>query len=550
MKLEDILSILEERGEKWMNVNQPIEIIGTPKSGMNGTAKIDFYPRQIAYCCKKEKEIELIADKGGLTTSPESCIIEDSILRTETRVGDLSNDKGKGIGYSCKKDDAPISNKDAFKRKIDEMTESSLKEGLQNYWKYHVEYAEYENDKFKKFSREEPVNYVEGQKKLSVRINRLGRILEETSEYLCKIKGVEDSIAKASIKRVDRLFISLERDFEKGIAKRIIKTSDIGAYVSIYATMRDKENKSVEYQETICDVNIGRALRKDRIWKITKELEKKVKERIDCEIQPSGGYPIIMDGRALGVLFHEGAMAHLLSARFIDEDHATTFEGKIGQKIMPEFISLYNDSTKEKQWGSYKYDEEGIQTQRIPIIENGILKNYLQDRTTSGRRNTKSNGCSRESNEDIGYSSEHLTEPRIGILEVKTSHKYRFPDLVKRMNEICKKRGLDYGLLVEGGGGEVFTGTGEFRIDPTYLYRIYIDGRIVPVSSAYILGNPYVMLNQIEMLGGKDHRGYGFCGCDSGFVHTQEIAPYGLLTNAEIRKTGEDAPRKLEKPEK
>ena len=59
-----------------------------------------------------------------------------------------------------------------------------------------------------------------------------------------------------------------------------------------------------------------------------------------------------------------------------------------------------------------------------------------------------------------------------------------------------------------------------------------------------------MMLNQLEMVGGEYSRGYGFCGSDSGFVHTQEISPYGFLTNVEVRKLGEDAPRRLKSERK
>lgn len=320
--------------------------------------------------------------------------------------------------------------------------------------------------------------------------------------------------------------------------------------------IEDRKGQEIEYYQNLAGFNQEEIFNRGRILARIKTLEHKVRKRIDCEIQPSGVYPVIMDGRALGVLFHEGAVAHLLSAKNIDEDHATTFEGKIGEKIMPSFISLYNDSTKEGEWGAYKYDEEGIKSQRIPIIENGILKNYLHDRTTAGRRNIKSNGCSRASNDTDGLSyydidsNNYFTEPRISILEVKSSVNHKLGDLVKRMTAVCREKGLDYGLLVEGGGGEVFTGTGQFQINPDFIYRIYTNGKIVPVSSAYILGNPYVMLNQLEMVGGKYIRDYGFCGSDSGFVHTQEISPYGFITNVEVRKIGEDSPRRLKSERK
>ncbi|MFH0831584.1 MAG: TldD/PmbA family protein [archaeon] len=546
---------MENSAEKWMSVNQSRAVTGTPKIGKNSVHQIDFYPRQIAFCLKKEEEIELVADKGGLTTAPDACLIKDNILRVETRVGDLIDEQGNGVGYSCYNQDAPIRGSSAMKRKIDEITENALKTALQNYWKYHAEYTEFRNDKFKKLSKEESVDYREKEKHINVNAEEVGGILERITSRLCNMKGIRDCWAKASVQRVNRDLVSFERTAENGINKRIVSTSDVGAYFRVSVTLEDKEGREVEYSQNRAGLIPENILNKNKIFSDLSNLERKIKERVDCEVQPSGVYPVIMDGTALGVLFHEGAVAHLLSAKCIDEDYATTFEGKIGEKIMPAFLSLYNDPTKEGEWGSYNYDEEGVRSQRIPIIENGILKNYLHDRTTAGRRGIKSNGCSRASNDCRGLdyydidTNNYFTEPRISILEVKSSVNHKFEDLVNRMISVCRQKGLDYGLLVEGGGGEVLTGTGEFKLAPDIISRIYTNGKIVPVSSAYLLGNPYVMLNQLEMVGGKYARGFGYCGSDSGFVHTQEISPYGFLTNVEVRKLGNDSPRRL-KPER
>lgn len=133
MPQDSLLELLCQQAEKWIQVNQSREIVGTPKTGKNSTHKIDFYPRQIAYCLKKEEEIELVADKGGLTTAMDACLIKDNIVRVETRVGDLIDDAGKGVGYACYKEDAPIDNLPAIERKLDKVSENALKTAFQNY---------------------------------------------------------------------------------------------------------------------------------------------------------------------------------------------------------------------------------------------------------------------------------------------------------------------------------------------------------------------------------------------------------------------------------
>jgi predicted Zn-dependent protease len=549
MQQDSLLELLCLQGEKWMNINQAREIIGTSQNGLNSVHRVDFYPRQISYTYNEITNIKLIADDGGLITNPDSSTKRNYKLRVEARVGDLDNSLGHGVGHKWCEEDIPFKNIKAMKRVINNLTDSVLKSAFKDYWSYHAALCELDEDKFKKLSEEEPVEYIEEEKQLNFDINSLSKILEEASDYLYKLGEVESSQVAATIQKVNRRFVNLERKANGEIIRGKIFTSKVAAYIDFLVKVMDKNNQIIEYKHRIADLDIKKVLNKESIESAYKFLGEEVKKRLNCEVQESGLFPAIFNGAALGTLVHEGLAAHLLSAKYIDEEHATTFKGKIGKRILPSFISIYNDPTKKGEWGYYEYDEEGVKSRRIELVKDGILMNLLHDRSTAGKIGIKSNGCSRQGKLEDDDSEDKeskgvVTEPRIGILEVKTSNPETFEKLIKKLIAICKRRGLEYGLLVEGATGDVGIETGEFRIYPRMLSRIYTDGRIVPVSSAYILGNPYNMLNDIKALGGKVMVERGFCGSDSGYIYTSEIAPYALISRVEVRQIENDKKKK------
>ncbi|PIU76233.1 hypothetical protein COS75_00225 [Candidatus Pacearchaeota archaeon CG06_land_8_20_14_3_00_35_12] len=549
MNKDKIIRFLSRQAEKWMNANQCREINGTPKTGNSGKHKIDFYPRQILYSYIDKTETNFMANSGGLISDPKHSTKKEFKLRTEARIGDLDNSVGHGVGHKCQESDMPLKSMKAFERECDELTDSVLKLALKEYFDYHSSFCEYDEDKFQKFSEEEPVIFSEKEKELKFGKKEIIEALEETSDALYKIKKVESAQVTATVQKVNRGLVNLERTLDGKKNKSQIFTSNVAAYVHYFVGMRDKNKQIIQYSERLADFDLEKVLNKKAIWNKCNSFIKDLMKRINCEVQDSGLYPAIFDGSATGILIHEGLAAHLLSAREIMEYHATTFKEKVDQRVLPSFISVYNDPSKKGMWGSYNFDEEGIKSQRITLIENGVLKDFLHDRSTAGRMGRKSNGCCRtkmaeEDAKDLSTLEDVITEPRIGIIEVKSSKPEKFESLVERLKGICAKTGVEYGLLVEGGGGDVSPETGEFRIYPHKISRIYRNGKIVPVSSASILGNPYNMLNDIQALGDQNVIAKGFCGSESGWVYTSGIAPYALLSKVEVRRIEEDVLKK------
>ncbi len=95
--------------------------------------------------------------------------------------------------------------------------------------------------------------------------------------------------------------------------------------------------------------------------------------------------PAILSPRATGVIFHEIFGHRIEGQREKRENQSQTFRDRVGQKVLPEFISVYSDPTQRKYGatylaGYYKFDNEGVKAQRVTVVENGVLKNFLMSR--------------------------------------------------------------------------------------------------------------------------------------------------------------------------
>ena len=102
-------------------------------------------------------------------------------------------------------------------------------------------------------------------------------------------------------------------------------------------------------------------------------------------VEPYTG-PSILSGRAAGVFFHEIFGHRIEGHRQKNEEEGNTFTKQVGQPILPRFISVYDDPTLDKLGevdlsGHYLFDDEGVKAQRVPVVENGILRNFLLSRS-------------------------------------------------------------------------------------------------------------------------------------------------------------------------
>jgi len=270
-------------------------------------------------------------------------------------------------------------------------------------------------------------------------------------------------------------------------------------------------------------------------------------------IEPYTG-PAILTGRAAGVFFHEIFGHRIEGHRQKDEEEGQTFTKKVNQQVLPDFISVYDDPTLERSGekdlsGHYLYDDEGVKAQRVTVVENGILKNFVMSRSPIEGFD-KSNGHGRK---QVGFSA----VARQGNLIVEASKTVSDERLREMLIEECKKQEKPFGLIFKDiSGGFTFTGRGipqSYAVIPIMVYRVYTDGRPDElIRGADLIGTPLVSFSKILACGDKLGVFNGTCGAESGGVPVSGVSPSVLTGEIEIQKKRKspDRPPLLPPPER
>lgn len=247
--------------------------------------------------------------------------------------------------------------------------------------------------------------------------------------------------------------------------------------------------------------------------------------------------PAILSPRATGVIFHEIFGHRIEGQREKRENQAQTFRDKVGQKVLPDFLSVYADPTARKYGpielaGFYKFDNEGVRARKVTIVENGVLKNFLMSRLPVDGF-PESNGHGRRA---MGYAA----AGRQSNLLVVASQTVTPEELKKKLIEEVEKRKLPYGLYFEDIAGG-FTSVGRnapnsFEVIPIMVYRIYPDGHEELVRGVDLIGTALTTFNKILAADNQSAAFNGTCGAESGPVPVSAGGPGLLFSEIEVQK--------------
>jgi TldD protein len=281
---------------------------------------------------------------------------------------------------------------------------------------------------------------------------------------------------------------------------------------------------------------------------LRKELEALVAAPL---VEPYAG-PALLTGRATAVFFHEVFGHRAEGFRQKDINEGQTFARKVGEPILPKFLSIYDDPTERKLGkdiliGFYPFDDEGTPSERVTLVDHGILKAFEMSRQPLTGFPV-SNGHGRR---QIGAQP----VSRQGNLIVQSSLTVSNDELRKKLIEEIKKQGKPFGLLIDDiAGGFTFTGRGQpqaFQVQPLVVYKVFADGRPDElVRGVDIVGTPLVSLTKIVATGDTMETFNGYCGAESGSVPVSASAPAILITEMEVQKkeTSTDKPPILPPP--
>jgi TldD protein len=218
---------------------------------------------------------------------------------------------------------------------------------------------------------------------------------------------------------------------------------------------------------------------------------------LESKPAPAGEMKVVLGPGWPAILIHE-AIGHGLEGDF-NRKKTSAFHNLMGQRVASEGVTIVDDGTIDKRRGSLTIDDEGTPTERTVLIENGILKNFMQDRLNARLMKTKSTGNGRRE------SYKHVVLPRMRNT-MMLSGKNTQDEMISS---------VDKGIFaVSFGGGQVDITSGKFVFNCTEAYEI-IDGKIgSPIKGATLIGDGPSILKEVSMVGNDMmlDPGIGTCG--------------------------------------
>ncbi|MCH1598138.1 MAG: metalloprotease TldD, partial [Pseudomonadales bacterium] len=217
---------------------------------------------------------------------------------------------------------------------------------------------------------------------------------------------------------------------------------------------------------------------------LAKEAVRMALVNLEAVDAPAGPMPVVLGPGWPGVLLHE-AVGHGLEGDF-NRKGSSAFSNRVGEQVASPLCTVVDDGTLEARRGSLSVDDEGTQTQMTTLIENGVLKGYMQDKLNARLMNVAATGNGRR------QSYAHVPMPRM-------TNTYMLPgqdmpeDIIRSV-----KNGI---YAVNFGGGSVDITSGRFVFSATEAYRIE-DGQVTaPIRGATLVGSGPEVMNRISMVG-------------------------------------------------
>ena len=243
---------------------------------------------------------------------------------------------------------------------------------------------------------------------------------------------------------------------------------------------------------------------------------------LDSGPAPAGEMPVVLGPGWPAILLHE-AIGHGLEGDF-NRKGTSAFSELMGKRVASKGVTVVDDGTIHARRGSLTIDDEGTPTQRTPLIEDGILTGYMQDRMNARLVGKKSTGNGRRQS----YAYAPMPRMTNTIMENGDADP---SDILKSV-----KKGL---YAVNFGGGQVDITSGKFVFTCTEAYRIE-DGKVgAPVKGATLIGNGPDVLTRVSMIGNDMalDPGVGTCGKDGQGVPVGVGQPTLLIDNLTVGGT-------------
>mgnify|MGYP001441158462 CR=1 FL=1 len=406
--------------------------------------------------------------------------VSENLIFDDNKIKNASFDEEKGFGLRVVKDDSI-----GFSHSS-ELTDASLLKAV-NAVKTLKNGSNSKNTIPNKtnntlYSDENPIQLVEFKSKIN--------LLENINSY-----------ARSKDLRVKQVSITLAANYQN---IEIYKEGGI-TYNDSRPLVRLNVNVSIERNNSIENGSYGFGGRHmydllfmEKNWKnAVDKAYNQALVRLDAVEAPAGEQTVILGPGWPGILLHE-AIGHGLEGDF-NRKKTSAFADLVGKKVASEQITIVDDGTLLNKRGSLTIDDEGTPSQKTVLIENGILKNFMQDRLNAKLMNTNATGNGRRES----YSC--IPMPRMTNTYMMDG-KYEHNELIESTTN-----GI---YATQFSGGQVDITSGKFVFSASEAYEIK-NGRIGrPIKGATLIGNGPDVLKKVSMVANNLEldNGIGTCG--------------------------------------
>lgn len=262
--------------------------------------------------------------------------------------------------------------------------------------------------------------------------------------------------------------------------------------------------------------------------------------------------PAILRGRAAAVFFHEVLGHRVEGHRQKDEEEGQTFTDKVGEYVLPPFLDVIDDPTRAT-WegvdlnGHYPFDDEGVASQRVQVVDDGVLRSFLLSRSPiEGFQDSNGHGRRQPGSAPVA---------RQGSLIVETEQTVSYDRLRSLLVAELQRQDRPFGFIFDDiTGGFTFTGRvtpNAFNVQPVTVWRVFADGRPDElVRGVDLIGTPLTTFERVLAASDDSQVFNGMCGAESGWVPVSAVAPDLLIQEVEVQRKekAHDRPPLLDPP--
>ncbi len=316
-----------------------------------------------------------------------------------------------------------------------------------------------------------------------------------------------DSESRALDPRVEQVFVSLSGSHEVVL----VMGQDGALHHDVRPLVRLNVSVIVEHEGRREQGSYGGGGRTDyryfldgdRASEYAREAVRQALVNLDAEEAPAGSMTVVLGSGWPGILLHE-AIGHGLEGDF-NRKGTSAFSGRVGEKVASTLCTVVDDGTLPGRRGSLTIDDEGTPTASTTLIENGVLKGYMQDKLNARLMGVSPTGNGRRE------SYQHLPMPRM-----TNTYMLAGPHDPEEIIRSVKK-----GLYARNfGGGQVDITSGKFVFSASEAYLIENGQLTRPIKGATLIGNGPDVLTRVSMVGNDLalDTGVGTCGKDGQSV--------------------------------